>query len=349
MLSEKQLQEIREHLEKAQNPVFYYDNDADGLCSFIILRKFIGRGKGVAVRSFPDLNAGYAKKAQELNADYVFVLDKPVVSRDFVEELDKLGLPMVWIDHHDIQTTISEKDFKNLFVYNPALLKGKGESFEPVTYLSYRVSRRKEDLWLGIIGCISDHFLPDFASDFEEDYPDFWGKVKTPFDAYYNTEIGKIARSFNFGLKDSVSNVVRLQNFLITCKGPGEVFAEDTGNYLFRKRYTEVKKKYDTLIEKAMKIVEGKIVFFEYAGDLSMSSDLSNELVYRNPNKIVVVAFKNGDVANISLRGKNVKKALERVLKEVEGSGGGHEDAVGARIKAGDLDKFRKVLERELG
>src|SRR3990167_9586407 len=110
MLSEKQILEIREHLERAQNPLFYYDNDADGLCSFIILRKFIGRGKGVAVRSFPDLNASYARKAAELNADYVFVLDKPVISKEFVKEIDNLGLPLVWIDHHDLPIEEYEKD-----------------------------------------------------------------------------------------------------------------------------------------------------------------------------------------------------------------------------------------------
>lgn len=32
MLTEKQISEIREHLEKAQNPLFFFDND-DGLCS----------------------------------------------------------------------------------------------------------------------------------------------------------------------------------------------------------------------------------------------------------------------------------------------------------------------------
>src|SRR3989338_9143033 len=124
MLTEKQLQEIREHLEKAQNPVFFYDNDADGLCSYVILRRFIGRGKGVVIRSFPDLNASYAKKAQELNADYVFVLDKPVVSKEFIEEIDKLGLPLVWIDHHEIESSLDKIGYKHLFVYNPAKNKG---------------------------------------------------------------------------------------------------------------------------------------------------------------------------------------------------------------------------------
>ena len=80
MLNEKQITEIREHLEKAQNPLFFYDNDCDGLCSFLILRRFLGRGKGVAVRSFPELNAKYARKAKELGADYIFVLDKPLIS-----------------------------------------------------------------------------------------------------------------------------------------------------------------------------------------------------------------------------------------------------------------------------
>ena len=78
MLTEKQIEEIKEHLEKAQNPIFYYDNDADGLCSYLLLRRYLGRGKGVVVRSFPELNKDYARKAQQLGSDYVFILDKPV-------------------------------------------------------------------------------------------------------------------------------------------------------------------------------------------------------------------------------------------------------------------------------
>jgi len=112
MLSKKQILEIREHLERAQNPVFFYDNDADGLCSYVLLRRLIGRGKGVAVRSHPDVDEGYAKKAQELNADYIFVLDRPVLGERFVEEISKLQLPIVWIDHHDLKDEKhSYKDF----------------------------------------------------------------------------------------------------------------------------------------------------------------------------------------------------------------------------------------------
>ncbi|MDO8508847.1 MAG: hypothetical protein Q7S27_04140 [Nanoarchaeota archaeon] len=347
MLNAKQLLELKEHLEKAQNPIFYYDNDCDGLCSFLILRRYLGRGKGVAVRSFPDLNAQYARKAKELNADYVFVLDKPVIAKEFIQEIGDLGLPLVWLDHHDVDNEYY-KEFSNVFVYNPSKNSGKDKSSEPVTYLAIKVSGRKEDLWLGIIGCVADHYLPDFAEQFAERYGEYWGKVSEPFDAYYKTEIGRIAQAFNFGLKDSTTNIVHLQNFLISCKGPEEVLMEVSGNHSFRKRYREIKRKYDDLLERAKSSQYEKIIFFDYTGDLSISSDIANELSYIYPKKYISVAFRKGGVSNVSLRGKGIRKILEKMIKKFENaSGGGHEDAVGARIQTNDLEKFKNALIEE--
>ncbi|MBU0760436.1 MAG: hypothetical protein KJ600_04740 [Nanoarchaeota archaeon] len=349
MLTEKQIKEIREHLDNAKNPIFYFDNDADGLCSYVILRRFLERGKGVAVRSFPELDKNYARKAQELGADYIFVLDKPVLSREFVEEISKLGLSLVWIDHHDLPAADFEKDFENLYIYNPARNEGDEKSGEPVTYWSYKIADRKEDSWLAVIGCIADHYLPDFAEEFGKKYPELWGKVEEPFDAYYGTEIGKIAMAFNFALKDSVTHVVQFQNFLISCKEPGDVFVESKINYSFRKKYLEVKKRYDALIERAKKFARGRLIFFEYGGEMSISSDVSNGLSFIYPDKYIAVVFKKGAVSNLSLRGENVRGILEKVLKEVEGTGGGHENAVGAKIETKDLKKFKEVMEGEIG
>ena len=347
MLTKEQINEIREHLDKAQNPIFYYDNDADGLCSFALLRRYIERGKGVAVRSFPELNESYARKAIELGSDYVFVLDKPVMSKEFAEAIDKLGLPLVWIDHHDLPEEKFEKELKNFFVYNPARNKDE-KSDEPVTYWSYKISNKKEDVWIAVMGCIADHYLPDFIDEFTGKYMEYGGNVKKPFDAYYGTEIGKAAMMLNFGLKDSISNVIRLQNFLINAKGPESFFEESKENYFLRKKYNDVKKKYDTLVDKAEASVKGKLIFFDYSGELSISSDVSNEISYKYPDKYIVVAYKKGEISNISVRGKGVKKILERVLEKVGGRGGGHDDAVGARIETKDLEKFREAFEEAI-
>ncbi len=348
MLTKEQIRELREHLEKAQNPLFYYDNDADGLCSFLLLIKYLGRGKGVAVRSYPELNEQYARKAKELNADYVFVLDKPSISKEFVSYVDSLGLPLVWIDHHDINGNNSPEG-KNIRVYNPAKNLGKDKSYEPVSYLAYKITGRKEDLWIAVAGCIADHYLPDFSDEFKKTWPDYWGNVKEPFDALFKTEIGKIAMALNFGLKDSTSNIVKLQNFLISCRNPRDIFLESGKNYEFRKKYKEIKEKYNTLLERAKKNVGGKLIFFEYSGDLSISSELANELSYGYKDKYVIVAYKKEGVCNLSIRGENVKTILQSIISKFGGaSGGGHDNAVGARMKKDDLEKFKIEFIKEI-
>ena len=353
MLTKKQILEIREHLEKAQNPLFYYDNDADGLCAFLILRRFIGRGYGVAIRSYPDLNEQYLRKAEQLNADYIFILDKPVISREFMSAVDAMQIPVVWIDHHDMNNSGGEKEFlkfKNFHLYNPTLNPGKAKSNEPTSYMAYKATERKEDMWIALMGCIADHYMPDFSEEFGERYPEFWGKeIKEPFDVYYKTEIGRIAKGLNFGLKDSISHVVQFQNFLISCKGPSDVFLELEINKTFREKYDEIRKKYDSLLKDAKESSSGKVVYLIYSGDLSISSDISNALSYNYPDKHILVAYKKGAITNISMRGENVKGILEKILKNLENaSGGGHKNAVGARIKTEDLDKFMEVLENEI-
>ena len=75
MLTEKQVAEIKEHLEKAQNPLFFYDNDQDGLCSFLLLQRYLGRGKGIAVKDYPEMSVDNFRRVLELNADYIFIID----------------------------------------------------------------------------------------------------------------------------------------------------------------------------------------------------------------------------------------------------------------------------------
>jgi len=342
MLKSSQLSELKELLEQSQNPIFFYDNDADGLCSFLLLRRFLGKGKGVAIRSYPELSGSYTKKVKELNADRVFILDKPLISEEFIKEVTQLKTTIVIIDHH-----INLRNFPSeIKVFNAA---GKEEISEPVTYEMYRLTFKKEDVWIAVAGCIADHYLPDFLNIFLEQYPEMWGKdIKEPFDALYKTEIGKIAQALNFGLKDSTSHVLQFQQFLIECKSPHDFFVEGKKNYNFLKKYSYLKKKYDSLIKKAELCAKGKVLFFKYSGNISMSSEISNELFYKFPDKYIVVAYVREGMSNISLRGKNVLKILNKVLKEFpDATGGGHLDAVGAKIKKSDLEKFKEIFERE--
>ena len=342
MLTNKQIKEIREHLEKAQNPVFFFDNDPDGLCSFLILRRYIDRGKGVPIRSFPELNESYFRKVQELNADYIFVLDKPIISKEFLDEVEKNNIPLVWIDHHEIQIEIPEF----VYYYNPILNKEE-KGNEPVTYLCYQTTKKKDDLWLAVAGCISDSYFPDFYTEFIEKYPELSIEAKKAFDILYKSEIGKITRIFDFSLKDRTTNVISMLKFLVQIKTPYEVLEENSKNHTMHYRFNQIETKYRKLLNKAEESVKDeKLLFFQYGGDLSISAELANELSYKFPKKIVVVAYLMGAKANISVRGKSVRGKIMKAIEGLESAtAGGHEDAVGARVNVEDLDNFRERLK----
>jgi single-stranded DNA-specific DHH superfamily exonuclease len=341
MLTTTQLNELKNLLEASQNPLFLFDNDTDGLCSFLLLRRFIGRGVGVAIKSFPELDRTYLRKVQEFNPDYVFILDKPLISDDFIEEVSKMNIPLVWLDHHDVNPSINPE---KVHYFNS--MKSEKPSSEPTTYWTWQISKKKEDLWLAMIGCISDSYLPDFTPEFAKAFPELWkSEVKTAFQGLYETELGKIARAMSFGLKDRTSNVVKMLKHLSKIKHPNEAF-ENLGKYMLD-RYEKINRKYQKLLEKAKQFARGKVLYFQYGGELSISAELSNELSYLYPDKVIVVAYIKGTIANVSLRGKNIREATLKALEGFENAtGGGHKDATGAKMLVEQLPIFKDRIER---
>lgn len=340
MLTEKQLKKIKEHLEKAQNPIFFFDNDNDGLTSFLQLRRMIGRGKGIPIKSYPDLNAEYFKKVKELDSDYVFVLDKPVISEDFLNQVKEYNLPLIWIDHHDIEPPKQ----KWINYYNSFKEK---KTNEPVSYICYKITNKKDDIWIAVIGCISDAFIPDFYEEFCKKYPELGKKnPKSAFDILFNSEIGKIARIMDFSLKDSVTNVSNTLKFMLEIKSPYDLLEENQKTKRILSKYYEINEKYKYLLDQIKTQTDKKLIFFTYAGQFSISANLANRIKYEFPDKYVVIGHKKEGFINISLRGKNIRNITLEAIKNIENAtGGGHELATGARIPEDKIEKFKENIE----
>ena len=262
MLNTEQVENLKEHLNKAQNPLFLFDNDQDGLCSFLILQRSYDKGKGFPIKS-PQLNEDYFRKVRELNPDYIFVLDKPRISQDFFEKVRQYNLPLIWIDHHlldGITEEVGEKIPDFVDYYNPKY--NKNPTGEPVTALCYQLTNREEDLWLAVLGCVSDGYLPEnLFEKFAKKYPDlaggfYGGGEYTAFDVFYNSELGKLARIFAFGLKDRTTNVIRMMKFLKNAKTPYDVLNENKNNQGMHKRYDEINKKYEKFLNDAKSSVK---------------------------------------------------------------------------------------------
>ena len=51
MLLKTQIEEFRSYLKKSENPLFLFDDDPDGTCAYLLLSKYINKGKGVMVKT----------------------------------------------------------------------------------------------------------------------------------------------------------------------------------------------------------------------------------------------------------------------------------------------------------
>lgn len=341
MLPKSQLQEIKEHLESSQNPLFFFDNDVDGLCAFLIMRRSIGRGRGIAIKSFPDLKEQYLKKVEELNPDAIFILDKAELSERFAEAVKEKNIPMIWIDHHETNT--SKNIIKLTSYYNSF------PSSEPTSYVAQKIFNRQEDLWLAMIGCIGDVYMPDFAEKFTEQNPELFQKNITAFDALHKTEIGKIARELNFGLMDSITNVVNLVKYLFKAKNIYDLKEENNYTKRFHLRVSQLNEFCNKQIEKAEKQFDpnSPFLFFSYSGNTSMSSEIANKLYYNHKDKLIIVAFKRPEKVNISIRGNGALSVTKEAIKNIENAtGGGHESATGVMIPIDEFKEFKENIKR---
>ena len=338
-LSKKQIEEIRIHLDECKNPLFLFDDDQDGLCSFLQLYRYKREGKGFIVKTVPKIDISFVQKAKNYNPDKIFILDMAIVEQEF---LDEVNVSVIWIDHH--QPLQREK----VHYYNPRNAKPH-ENF-PTSYLCHQIV--EQDHWIAAVGCVADWVIPEFLDDVKKEFPDLINsKSKNPGDIIYNTQLGHLIRIISFVLKGKSEDVSKCIKIMTRIKSPYEILNKETpeGKFLY-KRFEAMNKLYEPLLDDAINEAKnsGKIALFKYYdGKMSFTSDLGNELIYKFPDKIIIIAReKNGDM-KCSLRSSKIdlRPLIEKSLIGLSGYGGGHEHACGLNVSKPDFDEFLRRFE----
>ncbi|HIJ11657.1 TPA: DHH family phosphoesterase [Candidatus Woesearchaeota archaeon] len=341
MLTQKQVQFLREELQTAQNPLFIHDGDGDGLCSFLLLYRINREGKNFIFKAAPKLDASFLEKMKGYHADKVFILDIPMVDQEFIDGLKR---PVFWIDHHEPQ----KRD--NVHYFNPRI--NNPDAYIPTTYMAYQISQKKEDLWLATAGCFADYMDPDFLPEFIERYPQYLKKHEALPTMIFKRPISKLVKLFFFLLKGPTSEIRKSVKVLTRIEHPDEIFKETTSQGKFlHKRFEKINAKYQELLTLARKQVTRSKVFVFYYTDThwSFTANIANELTALYPKKVVIIAREKSGEMKCSLRAQfPIVTALKKALEGVEGYGGGHPNACGAVIKKEDFEQFLTVFKKEL-
>ncbi|MCX8147134.1 MAG: DHH family phosphoesterase [Candidatus Woesearchaeota archaeon] len=344
MLNDKDIGRIKEELDSCKRPLFFFHDDADGLCSFLLLYRKKGEGKGIIVKTTPKIDYKFVRKVIEYMPDKIFILDIAMVEQDFLDEMAKMNLNVVWIDHHDPLKR------NNVIYFNPRLYNPNDDSC--ITRICYKVV--KNDIWIAMAGSIGDWQIPEFKDDFIRHYPDLMDEnAKKPNDVLFSQKIGRLSRILSFVLKGKTEDVVKCMKILTRIKDPYEILNQSTpaGNFIY-KRYEKIMESYEKLLKHAKEFVKkGNVFIYVYKNEkFSFSSDLANELLHLYPTKIIVVGREKSGEIKYSIRSSrlNLKPILAEALKGVEGFGGGHEYAAGAVIKKESNEKFLNKLCKEI-
>ncbi len=341
MLTEKEIEFLREELATAKNPLFFYDDDPDGLSSFLLLYRMHREGRGIIVKSTPKIDKRWVQKVQENNPDKIFILDVPMVEQEFVDEVK---LPVFHIDHHE------PLQLNKVHYFNPRI-KDK-EAYIPTTRMAYQINGDEKDLWIATVGCLADWHLPDFIDEFIQKYPELLPKKKDLPDAVFKQPIGKLVRIFSFLLKGQTSDVRKSVKILSRITSPTEILNQESsaGRFLY-KRFENINIEYVRILKLAKKnISRNKLLLFYYSDEKwSFTADLANELMQMYPKKVVLIARKKSGEMKCSLRAQqNIRDALEKALVGINGYGGGHESACGAVIKEENWEQFLENFRREI-
>jgi single-stranded DNA-specific DHH superfamily exonuclease len=358
-LTTQELALFRERVLHARRVLVFYDDDGDGLSSFLLVYRARGGDNpsdgrstiGIRVHASAMVPADFAmRKIEENGGDLVLVLDKPYVEQTLLETCP---LPILWLDHHEPQRTQIATARDTLYL-NPRI--GDDADNRCTTHWVWHALGREQDLWIAAIGSISDWCMTDIAESFRAQHPELLGDARDAPHALFAQPFGEIAALLQFNLKGDASDV----RAAIKIFGRIESFDELLGRTSARskflwKRYEHFKQQYDVLLVAAKRAVTDDPVLFHIFRDVetSFTGELSNRLLHDYPDKIIFLGRDEGGDVKFSIRSvavpvaPAVKQAL--ALSAARGNAGGHANACGGKINSEDFPKFYEEFRRAMG
>ncbi|MFT4304870.1 MAG: DHH family phosphoesterase [Candidatus Woesearchaeota archaeon] len=341
MLPEEKYKELLYELDNCKNPLFIFDDDPDGLCSFLLLYRYKKEGRWCYVKTLPKVTKDYVKYIDS-QTDKIFILDMPEIDEDF---FDEVKIPIIWVDHHPHGHPQHVKSF------NPHDFNYKKKDTS-TTALCYNAV--KQDLWLAAVGAIADWTMPVYIKEFKKTYPDLLDKeIKEAPEALFNSKLSEIIEIFSMVLKGNSKTTKQSLSTLRKINSPYELLLnESSESKLIRKKVNPIINEYKEILNLALNNVpKDKIFIFIYSEKYnSFSSEIANFLQFKFPNKVIIVGrLKNGEY-KLSIRSQNtnINLILERILSGLNGSGGGHDNACGVCINENHFEEFIYRFKKEI-
>lgn len=305
--------------------------DPDGICA-----------GAIALSRFPGADVFFTKPVSllrdlgKVDSDRIVITDIALTRRDAPKIMKLFGekKEILYFDHHTIPRTIRKQDItKNIKVYCHELDTSASE----LIYRYYQKSIPKERVWIAIYGAIGDY---SDDTPFVEERMLNWDRRALFFEV---CTISLGIKNEQFEGYDAKRRIVRT---LARGDNPSDIpgFVKSAKNAVNREfdLYEIIKKKAKTF---------GKIAYikdlpsFGFRGPSALFAATA-----RDKPLGLYVHTRDRRYVDITMRArtKNLKlnELAEDVADAVDGSGGGHSEAAGAKIPLGTFKEFLEKLDK---
>lgn len=343
----KNLNELYKHaevffraLDEKEKLAVIHDSDPDGVCAAaitVIALRRMGLRPSIILPTDP-----YTIKTEGMHSKKykhaIFLDMSPDLYKADLQKLRNMERRFLIFDHH----LVWKINARNIFYINPRVTQK--DLYIPTSYLVYRFFSRYVNLadveWIATIGTIADYGIKD-TKDLLDKY-----LKRREYENVWRSKYGLFAIVLNASI--AINGAEKSLNELLRTKG----YRQFRKNRFFKSAIKQFGREFRKGEKEMMKRMEnfpkiGLRMSFVSPKYRRISSALATKWGMMKKNSVLVILERSGEVYKIHGRSSS-KISIGKIFQKL-GIGGGHHASGGANIKVKDLQKFKKMLIREIG
>ncbi len=336
--------EFLKSIKSKDNVVIIFNNDGDGICSCALTKKFL-ESKGIEPLTIsqpmpPD--KFLQKKIQTTLPTKIIFLDMAIDQQPNIVKRFASICDILIVDHHTIAKNMNSRGIVH---YNPRFKDNK--IYQSATYCAYKLVSEIEDfsehLWIAAVGMVSDYNLED-----SQDVVSEIAKKYSVERQLYKSIFGRLADMIAYTRATGMLSCEEMTDLIskATLENIETVKNYDKMLQSFQIVDNEINAILDDIEKNAERI--GQIIFYNIKSRYGLSSIVSTRISGKYEDKIIIIYEKGKSDAHVSARNQSKKydmgKLLQKAMRDIKGSAGGHEAAAGATMPAKDWEKFKEQL-----
>ena len=329
-------------IEEGDNVIVICHNDADGICSAVLLNKYL-KSKDIdtdfIVQPMP-VDENLVGRLKSYFPKNIIIVDIAIDQQlSLIKNLNKMANVAV-IDHHQIENDLNKIGVVH---YNPRF--EDKNVYQSASYCTYKICSKLMDmkkwLWVTGVGMVADYALGD-SKDLVKKLSQKYGTEEL-----YETILGTLTDIITYTKATRKVYLTKIIDIIDEMEKPEDIYEIKEGKKMVE-AYEIVKQEITNIINEAKRDNKPDYLLHEMESDYNLRSPISTKLSEIFEGKFIGIYQKIGSKYKLSARNQsddaNVAKILKKATRGLKASAGGHKNAAGATIDEKNWQEFKSKL-----